>query len=163
VSHTAPYRHFPDKAALLATLAEDAFVRLQNHLRKHTGEEHPPLEALRNLASAYVSFAQQHAADFRVMFGPEAADKSAYPGLSKAAEEAFDVVRQAIVRGQEGQVVRRGDPTELALVAWSLGHGLAVLVVNQQLPPGTPPGIEELADRTAAALYAGLQPARPRL
>ena len=59
VSHNAPYRHFADRGALLAALADEGFVRLVGEL-----EGRP----WRDQAAAYVRFALANPERFRLMF-----------------------------------------------------------------------------------------------
>jgi AcrR family transcriptional regulator len=59
VSHTAPYRHFPDLEALLDALAAQGVADLLQALHGHAG---------RDMAEAYVSFALAHPQLFRLMF-----------------------------------------------------------------------------------------------
>ncbi|MGQ0655494.1 MAG: TetR/AcrR family transcriptional regulator, partial [Betaproteobacteria bacterium] len=60
VSHNAPYRHFPDRDALLAALAEEGFEQLAERLTVNQGRE---------MGAAYVRFALEHPQRFRLMFG----------------------------------------------------------------------------------------------
>lgn len=59
VSHMAPYRHFPDREALLAALAEEGFELLARELEGKPWREQ---------AVAYVRFALAHPERFRLMF-----------------------------------------------------------------------------------------------
>lgn len=59
VSHNAPYRHFPDREALLAALAADAMAKLLKELGDRNGRE---------LAETYVRFALVRPQIFRLMF-----------------------------------------------------------------------------------------------
>ena len=59
VSHTAPYRHFADREALLAALAEEGFALLGGDLEG---------KAWREQAVAYVRFALANPERFRLMF-----------------------------------------------------------------------------------------------
>ena len=59
VSHTAPYRHFPDRRALLAALAEEGFAQLAAELEGRPWREQ---------AVAYVRFAIANPERFRLMF-----------------------------------------------------------------------------------------------
>src|SRR5918999_1721652 len=56
VSHNAPYRHFPDRAAL----AIEGFRELGKALEGRSGRE---------LGETYVHYALQHPQRFRLMFG----------------------------------------------------------------------------------------------
>lgn len=82
VSHNAPYRHFPDRDALLAALAADGMAKLLKELGSRSGRE---------LAGSYVRFALSRPQLFRVMFSGRR-----WPELEAHFEEAFaDVGRAA--------------------------------------------------------------------
>lgn len=135
VSQAAPYRHFPDKDALLAAVAEDGLRTLATWMRDatsaHTGDSPRRLQAL---GVAYVKFAAAHTAHFRVMFTAVAKDMDAYPALAEASDAVFALLLDAITQGQRDGSVRPGNPKELALAAWSIVHGLAELEVGGQVP-----------------------------
>src|SRR5436190_10261366 len=64
VSHAAPYRHFPDREALLAALAAEGYAMLGSAQR-----EAAAVHGLRGMGEAYVHFALAHPQRFRLMFG----------------------------------------------------------------------------------------------
>src|SRR5262252_1762951 len=132
VSQAAPYRHFANKEALLAAVAEEGFRALVSAMRgaiEASGDN--PLARLRAVGLSYVDFATRHPAHFRVMFGREMADCSASPALRQVAAQTFDIVVQAIADCQRAGVARAEEPAQdLALTAWSSVHGLAALLVN---------------------------------
>jgi AcrR family transcriptional regulator len=158
VSQAAPYRHFADKQALLAAVAEEGFrdmaAAMQRATRAHAAE---PLLRFRALGLSYVRFAQSHPAHFRVMFGPEVADRSLYPSLSESAGETFRLLVQAIRECQKAGSVREGDPEDLATTAWSTVHGLSALLVDAQLG-GKAKQVDDLAQRVTQNLFLGLGP-----
>lgn len=135
VSQAAPYRHFPDKDALLAAVAEDGLRALATWMREataaHGGDSPRRLQAL---GVAYVKFAVAHTAHFRVMFTAVAKEMDAYPSLAEASDAVFALLLDAIQQGQQGGAVRMGSPKELALAAWSIVHGLAELEIGGQVP-----------------------------
>lgn len=75
VSHNAPYRHFPDREALLGALASQGVVDLLKELKNRSGRE---------LAQAYVRFALAHPQLFRLMFAARR-----WPELEARFVEAF--------------------------------------------------------------------------
>ncbi|MBI4591031.1 MAG: TetR/AcrR family transcriptional regulator [Candidatus Rokubacteria bacterium] len=162
VSQAAPYRHFADKQALLAAVAEEGFRAMTEAMRRAT-TEHPdnPLGRLHALGLAYVGFASGHPSHFRVMFGREIADRSAYPSLGAAAQEAFALLLEAIADCQRAGFVRPGDLEELALSAWSIVHGLSALLVDSQLHGLQEKGQEHLAQTVTQILFLGLGPRQP--
>lgn len=158
VSQAAPYRHFDDKDALLAAVAEDGFQRLLAALQANaTTAIADPLQRLRVSGVAYVAFAIAHPSHYRVMFGAFQSDNPAYPTLNAVGREAFAVMVEAIVAGQSAGLIKAGDPRQLAWVTWSLVHGLAMLLIEQQLPIADQTEILELAQLATTTLVSGLQ------
>ena len=131
VSHNAPYRHFPDRQALLAALAREGFARLAERLRGQQGPE---------LGIAYVRFALEHPQRFRLMFTGLAGD---------AAQQAYRTVRDAF-----DELPR---PELAAAAAWSLMHGLAQLLLEGQFAGANP---EALAREVLGAVRFAVAPQR---
>lgn len=156
VSRMAPYRHFADKAALLAAVAEEGFRALKAQLIQAAGELEP-VERLQAIGVAYVEYAVTHAAHYRVMFGTERADKQSFPALLQVASETFDVLVQTLVACQQSGAVRVAEPVEQAQVAWSLVHGLSMLAIDGQFAAVGRGSIPELAATATRILVEGLQ------
>jgi AcrR family transcriptional regulator len=157
VSPAAPYRHFADKRALLAAVAEEGFRLLATALREAGGAE-DPRERFRARGRAYVGFATAHPSHFRVMFGRELADRTGYPGLRDAGAAAFDALVEGMLEAQRAGVVREGDPRELGLAAWSAMHGLSSLLLTGRLQAMFGAGADELAALVGRTLHRGLAP-----
>jgi AcrR family transcriptional regulator len=161
VSHAAPYRHFESKTALLAALAEEGFHGLHDAMRAAAAAAaDDPVAAFRRLGIAYVRFAVEHPANFRVMFGPEVPDRTAYPELAVTAAGAYTALVDAIARCQAAGAVCAGDATTLALTAWSTVHGLAALLVDRQIAGVelSAEAVEALAGEVTGVLHGGLRP-----
>ena len=126
VSATAPYRHFADKDALLAAIAAEGFERLQVAVETaDTGAR--GMEALRAQGVAYVRFAREEPALFRLMFGTAVARNNPSAGA------AFGVLRNRIT------ALVPADRAEIAaLSAWSMVHGLASLLIDGRIDPPDP-------------------------
>jgi AcrR family transcriptional regulator len=158
VSHTAPYRHFTDRDALLAAVAEKGFGQMSQYMvqaletapSKHS-------ERLQAIGVAYVQYAIAHPSEYEIMFRySRKMDEQKYPDLSEAATKAFMVLVNVIVEGQKEDVFRAGNPQELALVAWSLVHGLSMLLVDGQIQVPENGTVEALASMTTQMLNEGL-------
>ena len=106
VSHSAPYRHFADREALLAALVAEGFARLNAALEKRAG---------RDLGEAYVAFALEHPQRFRLMF-------------SRAPANAHLQARFADSFAHVG-----ADAAAAGAAAWSMVHGLALLMLEGHL------------------------------
>lgn len=156
VSQTAPYRHFADKDALLAAVAEEGFRDMAAAMRQAIAVHDEPLARFRALGLTYVEFAAGHPLHFRLMFGRELADRAAQPSLAEAASETFALLTESVIECQRSGLVREGNPDHLAVAAWSTVHGLAALVVNGQLEQRRSMTTQGLADMVTATLYLGL-------
>lgn len=132
VSAAAPYRHFADKAELLATVAEQGFRDLHADLAAAAAAASEPKARVIGLGRAYVRWAVAHPDHYRVMFGAEIA-KEDHPNLAVAGEQAFGDLLDAIVACQEAGIVTGRDPREFAAPLWSLVHGVASLAIGGEL------------------------------
>jgi AcrR family transcriptional regulator len=158
VSEAAPYWHFSSKQALLAAVAEQGFIGLAAVMTEVRARASDPRRRLQELAVAYVRFALTHPSHLRIMFGAEVADKAAYPSLDAAGDHAFGLLVTTIAEAQREGDIRRGDPEDLAVAAWSLVHGLSALLIDGQLKEraSTAHEAEKLAARVAKILETGL-------
>jgi AcrR family transcriptional regulator len=157
VSRMAPYRHFADKSALLAAVAEEGFRILKQQLDQTAQTQTDPLEKLQAIGVTYVRYAVNHAAHYRVMFGTKIADKQSYPALLQVARDTFDVLVQTLVQCQQSGLARSANPTQQAQIAWSLVHGLSMLAIDGQLAATGCSSPEELATVATQSLVEGLK------
>ncbi len=158
VTHAAPYRHFADKEALLAAVAEEGFQRLRSEIELAL-EQAGGRERVETVGVAYVRFARHHPSQFRVMFGAEVGDKRLYPELTHADQAVFDLLCAAIRSAQQTGEMAQGDPARMGMVAWSMLHGVAALVVDGQMERAgvRDEHIDEFARRVARTANAGLR------
>jgi AcrR family transcriptional regulator len=159
VSHAAPYRHFADKQALIAAINEEGFHRLAERIRSALGAaSDDSFEQLRAVASAYVHFAHENPWLMREMYSGLTVEREAFPGLYAAFKAVFSLYVEVVKRGQESGSIIDGDPGGLAGVLWSLLHGVAILVIENQIRPYAegPEGIEGVTHYSVQLLYEGL-------
>jgi AcrR family transcriptional regulator len=159
VSHAAAYRHFASRAALLAAVATLGFVELRERLERAVAEAGGATEELSAIGRAYVRFAIDEPHLFRLMYGGDVV-RSEHPELEAAARATFGVVLTSVLAAQDANAVRREPALELALVAWSLAHGVAILSLDAQLVEA---GIvdaeaEKFIERAERVLRRGLAP-----
>ena len=165
VSHTAAYRHFADKQALLADLAEEGFRRLAEiNRRTTTATPGGPLAQLEACGRAYVRFGLEQPQLLELMFGQAVPDWSAHPGLQAASEDLAQTLAGIVAAGQATGEIRAVPLGDVTLAAWSLVHGLALLIVGRRIPvPSIDDAFVEHASRACVALLiAGLAEAGHR-
>ncbi|MBL1082874.1 TetR/AcrR family transcriptional regulator [Streptomyces actinomycinicus] len=149
VSATAPYRHYADRDALVSAVAAEGYRELAAHL----AAAHPSPATPDDLAAvgvAYVRFALDHPALFRVMFAEpcDPANDERATAVAAVSEYVAGLVRRAFPGA---------DPEVLATAVWALVHGLAFLYLDGKLDASAP---DVVADRVGAAVRAlfGTQP-----
>jgi len=161
VSRAAPYRHFPTKSGLLVAVAESGFERLRERLESvGAGSERAGIGRFRKMGEAYVRFALENPAHYRLMYGKEALARRDLPALRKAANAIFDQLVTVIRVHQRNGALRRQNPRMQAFAAWSTVHGLAMLLIEEQILGNVDLG--ELIDRTTRSMLDGLRSRRPR-
>lgn len=150
VSHAAPYKHFPDKTALLAEIATIGYIQLREELQVAIGrKDKPPQAELLAVARAYVSFGLSNASLYRLMFSSET-KRAEHPALREASFAAFDVLLGVLTRGQRAGAFKPDSVQGQAAACWALVHGLTTLELDQQLVA------EKVGSRPAEAALASL-------
>jgi AcrR family transcriptional regulator len=128
VSPAAPYRHFRDRDALLADVAQRGFRRMGEALVAAWRDGRPtPRSAFERVGRAYLEFAAKEPALFSAMFesGVPLGD---YPEVREAGDRAFGVLRQACEALAATMPPDKRPPSlMMALHIWSLSHGIAAL------------------------------------
>lgn len=127
VSHAAPYRHFQDKAELLAELARVGFDRLARAMEMAERlNSNDPVAQLMAAGAAYVTMAVQSPELHNLMFGVQHPNECCE--LEASSRRAFAGLIQIIQNGQNSGLYRSCDTMHLAVAAWSTVHGLASLI-----------------------------------
>ena len=155
VSHTAPYRHFKDRNALVAAVADDAFERLGAAISAAVAEGPRGVAALERGLAAYVAFAHAHPAEYRVMFGPEVSTSGERAADAPAGLQVFGILREGIAALQERRLVGPGHPTLMATTAWATLHGLVMLSLDGRIA-ATGSSIDTLVAAASDILLSGM-------
>jgi len=155
VSRMAAYRHFRDRAALLAAIRDAGFERFADALeqtRLTAGQDFT--SRMQALSVAYIRFARENPAYFEVMFGPAGLADDSY--RSEAGERAFDVLHQTIRDGQQTGDVRAGNSALLASAAWAIVHGISTLELERQFTAEMAP--DAFVEACSGLILTGLRP-----
>ena len=146
VSHNAPYRHFQDRDELMAAVSTEGHAELTQAMREAAKDESTSLARLTQAGLAYVKFALRRPEHFTVMFDAPASRsseklcfnpskmKSKYPEAAEAAEGSFRTLMNFVATCQQEGELPAADTKELALLAWSVVHGIAKLAITGRLP-----------------------------
>jgi AcrR family transcriptional regulator len=121
VSHSAPYRHFADREALLADVVAQGFTQLAAELREVAsagGAE---------VARAYLRFALAHPRRYRLMFAAEDSPKRR-TDLADRSDAILRVLADSIPDVGGAEHARRA-----GIASWGLLHGLAGLLLEGYL------------------------------
>jgi AcrR family transcriptional regulator len=154
VSRTALYRHFADKRALLTAVATEGFRMLREQLVAAWEEGGRGDGAFHAMGVAYVRFAVDNPAHYRVIFGGVVDPGGKEPELEAEARGAFDALVDAVAALQRHGVFISDDPVQMATYSWALVHGIAMLAIDGQLPE--PVGVDELVRYSFKRLRTGI-------
>ncbi|NGN64933.1 TetR/AcrR family transcriptional regulator [Streptomyces sp. A7024] len=139
VSHGAPLKHFPHRAALLSAVATQGFGELQAWARRAI-EELPETACtasrLRAGTRAYVAFAEARPQMFALMFRRDLLDDEDRE-LGKASLGGFEELMTLVQDHQAAGWRADADTRLLTGALWSAMHGLAQLWSWGALPLAT--------------------------
>ena len=157
VNHRAAYRHFEDKSALLAAVAEEGFLELSSRIEAALAREPEGASARRlmAIARAYIEFASQNRGAYRVMAGPRLNIEERFPALEAAIQKNLALVRHEIEQGIARGKLRKVDPLDTTLALWAATHGLSTLVLTRRVKV-RPALVGELTERLLGDLLSGL-------
>src|SRR5260370_25563400 len=139
----APYRHYADREALVSAVAAVGYRELAERLAAAHPSPSTP-EQLASVAIAYVQFALDRPALFRIMF-TEPCDRDNDERVAATAAVS-EYVRKIVER-----TFPQADADALATAIWALVHGLAFLHLHGKLDGAAPTVV---AERITAAVHA---------
>lgn len=135
VNHRAVYRHYEDKRALLAAIAEAGYRQLTAAALTALNEQVPgglrgvkrARAALLVVAEVFLRFARAQPARYQVMFGPRLNRDERFPELERAIQDTVKLLVDALEEAApERSSVDRRDAGIAFLAAI---HGLSSLVL----------------------------------
>ena len=159
VSQAAPYRHFADRRALVAAVAEAGF-RMMQAAMFHAVDGTDGRTSLKAVAFAYVRFGLKHPALYRIMFGPEVASQDDLPELRETSGAVLGFVREGIAVLQKQKLVSRGNAHAMAIATWSTLHGLVMLSLDNQAG-GAGLSVDVLVEEATHMMMFGMAPRKP--
>ncbi len=160
VTHQAPYRHFKDKEALLAALAQDGFEKLYQKMLAGVKDIAVPIEKITALGISYLTWAAEHPAHFRLMFSQHIPEFETYENLQLAANAILNLVLHVTKENQDEKVIRNDETRSLARQFWATVHGVTLLFIDRQFKPfkGDLKSGQKLVQEMILNLINGLKP-----
>ncbi len=120
-SHNTPYRHFRDRDALMAAIAERDFAALSRTFRTGDPSGHAR-DALRAALVAVIAYAREHPARYRLLFSePDIATEGG--SMEVAALDAFQAFGALVARCQETDKTLTIETAKLAGLIYATLHG----------------------------------------
>lgn len=132
VSHSAAYRHFADREALLAEVSRHARGELAAEMRRRLKRVADPPRRLGAVGTAYVHFALTQPGLFRTAFATHPATGEAGPRTGDA--EPFEILGQVLDQAQSAGLLDSDRRPGAEIAVWSAVHGLASLLLDGPLP-----------------------------
>ena len=159
VSHAAPYRHFTDKNELILAVVEHGFELLDRQMqqaRDAAGDD--PLSQFAASGEAYLAFALDYPAYYRVMFSGDLLNTRGHEALRHTSNAAFVNMVEDIKTGQQLGVIREGDPLPQAIFIVSTVHGFVSLANDNRLASFSEEGVDldTLKDYVITTIFEGL-------
>ena len=136
VTHVAAYRHYVDRRALLAAVAENGFHQLRRRLeaaRRRTPAALAP--RLRAIPAAYLHFCWDEPALTAVMFGPRLSREGEFPRLEAAVMDSLGIIAQTIAALAPRRALGRHSARDLGLALWTFVHGFSTLSYDKAAYP----------------------------
>jgi AcrR family transcriptional regulator len=131
VSSAAPYRHFPDRRALLSEVAAIGFQDLTDAYARAQADMPDPASALRETARAYLALAFGRPGLFKLMFATDIVDRDVPDVLLGPAQAAWEGFRHAVAVADPA--ADAATATRRAVTGWSTLHGFIALVQGGRL------------------------------
>jgi AcrR family transcriptional regulator len=161
VNHRAVYRHFADREAVLATVAEEGYHALVQAARAALADL-PPAPArprLLAIAQSLLSFAMREPARYLVMTGPRLNEDGRFPELEAPISEGFALITSELSAG-----IARGELEELELTVATLtlfaaAHGLATMLITRRIQVA-PAALREFTEQSLGHLVRGFERVR---
>lgn len=137
----ALYNHFRNRDALLKAVHDEGFNRLYaSKLAMKSLRVGTVLDRLREGGLAYLAFAHDNPALYRLMFFPPQTTGLELDGDTFSrdpARKTLDFLRASVTASQQQGYLPGREPDEVAFMLWSAVHGAALLIAQRRIPAQT--------------------------
>jgi AcrR family transcriptional regulator len=147
------YRYFRDKDELIAAMRAMAFDWFSDALEAAVAGESDSRARASAVGEAYVAFALDNRAAYRLMFESGPLDDETYPDFVRARARA-DRNMTGYVEAMIADGVLQGDPHLIGQMFWAAVHGVVLLELTGLLARGA--GADALRREIMRTLFIGL-------
>ena len=165
VSPAAPFRHFPDREALLTAVATEALRRFRLEIDAALQEAKPgdPLGRFRALGLAYIRWSLRNPAHFQIISTGSLFDFERSAVVRDNNAEIIAMVESALAEAATQGLLGPADVRLLQVAGRALVYGFARMVIDRHLPRWKVDA-SEVPDMAEALLdlFIGLISRRPR-
>ncbi len=149
VSHNTPYRHFADRAALLAAVAERDFDTLTKGFLAIGRSRRKPLAKVKDALDSFVTYGEAYPARYRLLFSdPDIASRGG--GLEAAAMGSFAAFAAVIEGAQAAGELPMMPTAVLTGLIFATVHGLLDLQAGGRMRQEK--GLSKAADGVSVLL-----------
>ena len=152
VSPGAPFRHFPNRAALISAVAEEAQRRFRAEIDAALADiaASDPLARFRCLGLAYLRWAMRNPAHFEVISCGRLFDHDQAEGLSRGNNELIGLTERTLAEAFAQGQLRVADLTRVQIAGRAMVYGFARMNIDGHFPRWGVADAE--AERTAEAI-----------
>jgi AcrR family transcriptional regulator len=158
VSSGAPFRHFPNRTALMTAVAEEAMRRFRAEiagaLDAVTTDD--PLARFSAIGAAFLRWAIRNPAHFQVISTRSLIDFDGSASLVRDNDEIRTITEEAVAEARNRGLLRSDDVTHIHLAGRALVYGLARMYIDGHFAQWSVEGeTAERAMRAVLDLFVG--------
>jgi AcrR family transcriptional regulator len=135
VSPGAPFRHFPNRIALMAAVAEEAQQRFRAEIDAALAELPPgdPLARFRCMGLAYLRWAMRNPTHFEIISSGRYFDHDNAAGVSRDNAQVIAMTESALVEAHAQGQLRSADLKQVQIAGRALVYGFARMNIDGHL------------------------------
>jgi AcrR family transcriptional regulator len=136
VSPGAPFRHFPNRAALMNAVAEEAQRRFRAEIEAVLAEApaSDPLARFRCLGLAYLRWAMKNPTHFEIISSRRFFDHDMTAGVSQDNAELIDLTGRTLAEAFAQGQLRSSDLKQVQIAGRALVYGFARMNIDGHFP-----------------------------
>ncbi len=124
------YLYFKDKADIFRTICDETFAKLHQRLSAIAEDSAPPLEKLSRCGRAYIQFALDNQAAYRLIFmSPSDQTVPQDPQVKDVGQLCFQDLCNIVQQCIDQDLLRSKDVQEISQAVWASVHGISSLFI----------------------------------